>query len=186
MLLIRQSEERLKWLDQTGVPVGATHCCTGQEAVAHKGPVHPGEISLQIGKAIRLRGGSDVTLISTGGMSWTAGEAAEQPATPGIQTRVLLMHTLKPLDNDAVPAAARETGAVLTLGEHSIVGGVGIAVAEPFAEQIDLKVLFKRLGVPNAFPPHIGAQDYMLAKHGLSPGAVAQSVADFLKRARRN
>jgi transketolase len=165
--------------------------------VAHKGPVylrlgkageptvHPGEINFQIGKAIRFREGNDVTLISTGGMLWTAGGAAEQLAAAGIQTRVLSMHTLKPLDNEAVLAAARETGAVLTLEEHSIVGGLGSAVAELFAEELDLKVSFKRLGVPNAFSPHIGAQDYMLAKHGLSPEAVAQSVTDFLELARK-
>lgn len=165
--------------------------------VAHKGPVylrlgkageptvHPGEISFQIGKAIRCREGDDVTLISTGGMLWTAVQAAEKLATDGIQTRVLSMHTLKPLDEEAVLAAARTTGAVLTLEEHSIVGGLGSAVAELFAEQLDLKVAFKRLGVPNAFSPHIGAQDYMLAKYALSPEAVAQSVMEFLKLSRK-
>jgi transketolase len=165
--------------------------------IAHKGPVylrlgkageptvHPGEISFQIGKAIRCREGDDVTLISTGGMLWTAVQAAEKLATDGIQTRVLSMHTLKPLDEEAVLAAARTTGAVLTLEEHSIVGGLGSAVAELFAEQLDLKVAFKRLGVPNAFSPHIGAQDYMLAKYALSPEAVAQSVMEFLKLSRK-
>jgi transketolase len=165
--------------------------------VAHKGPVylrlgkageptvHPGEISFQIGKAIRCREGDDVTLISTGGMLWTAVQAAEKLATDGIQTRVLSMHTLKPLDDEALLAAARETGAVLTLEEHSIVGGLGSAVSELFAEQFDLKVPFKRLGVPNAFSPHIGAQDYMLAKYALSPEAVAQSVMEFLKLSRK-
>jgi transketolase len=165
--------------------------------VAHKGPVylrlgkageptvHPGEISFQIGKAIRCREGDDVTLISTGGMLWTAVQAAEKLAADGIQTRVLSMHTLKPLDEEAVLVAARTTGAVLTLEEHSIVGGLGSAVAELFAEQLDLKVAFKRLGVPNAFSPHIGAQDYMLAKYALSPEGVAQSVMEFLKLSRK-
>ena len=114
-------------------------------------------------------------------MLWTAIQAAEKLAANGIQTRVLSMHTLKPLDDEALLAAARETGAVLTLEEHSIVGGLGSAVAELFAEQFDLKVPFKRLGVPNAFSPHIGAQDYMLAKYALSPDAVAQSITEFLK-----
>ena len=161
--------------------------------IAHPGPVylrlgkagepvvHPGEISFQIGKAIRCREGDDVALVSTGGMLWTAIQAAEKLAANGIETRVLSMHTLKPLDDEALLAAARETGAVLTLEEHSIVGGLGSAVAELFAEQFDLKVPFKRLGVPNAFSPHIGAQDYMLAKYALSPDAVAQSITEFLK-----
>jgi transketolase len=163
--------------------------------VAYKGPVylrlgkagepavHSNDIDFQIGKAIRFRDGSDVTLISTGGMLWTANQVAEKLAAAGIEARVISMHTLKPLDAEAVLAAARDTGAVLTLEEHSIVGGLGSAVAELFAEQFDLKVPFKRLGVPNAFSPHIGAQDYMLAQHGLSPDAVAQSVRNLLNEA---
>lgn len=94
------------------------------------------------------------------------------------------MHTLKPFDTDAVLSAARETGALLTLEEHSIVGGLGSATAELLAEQLDVKVSFKRLGVPNAFSSHIGSQGYMLQQHGLSVDAVAQSV-ELLRMARR-
>ena len=91
------------------------------------------------------------------------------------------MHTVKPLDVDELLAAANDTGAVLTLEEHSVVGGLGSAVAEVFAEQPDLRVRFKRLGVPSAFSPHIGAQQYMLAKHQLDPDAVAETVRAFVR-----
>lgn len=135
--------------------------------------VHPGPIEFQLGKAIRFREGRDLTLISTGGMLQTAAKAAERLATQGIQTRVLSMHTLKPLDESAVLAAARETGCIATLEEHSINGSLGSAVAELLAETWDVKVPFKRIGMPPIFSPYIGSQEYMLQKHGLNDEAVA-------------
>jgi transketolase len=135
--------------------------------------VHPGPIEFQLGKAIRFREGRNLTLISTGGMLQTAAKAAERLATQGIQTRVLSMHTLKPLDESAVLAAARETGCIATLEEHSVNGSLGSAVAELLAETWDVKVPFKRIGMPPIFSPHIGSQEYMLQKHGLNDEAVA-------------
>src|SRR4029079_2604142 len=76
--------------------------------------VHEKEIDFNIGKAIRFREGRDATLISTGGMLWTANQAAQKLAATGIDTRIVSMHTLKPLDVDELLAAARETGVVLT------------------------------------------------------------------------
>jgi len=165
--------------------------------IAHDGPVylrlgkageptvHPGGIDFEIGKAIRLREGTDATLISTGGMLWTANQVADLLAAEGITLRVLSMHTIKPLDREAILAAARETGAILTLAEHSICGGLGSAVAEFLAERLDVRVPFKRLGVASEFSPHIGNQEYMLERHGLDPASVARSVKDFLETARR-
>ena len=135
--------------------------------------VHTGPIDFQLGRAIRFREGRDLTLISTGGMLQTAAKAAERLASQGIQTRVLSMHTLKPLDEGAVLAAARETGCVATLEEHSVNGSLGSAVSELLAESWDVKVPFKRIGMPPIFSPHIGSQEYMLQKHGLNDEAVA-------------
>ena len=165
--------------------------------LAHAGPVylrlgkageptvHQGDIEFTIGKAIRLREGRDVALISTGGMLCTANRVAEKLATDGVETRVISMHTLKPLDVAEVLAAARDTGIVFTLEEHSIVGGLGSAVAEVLAEQTELPVVFRRLGVPNEFSPHIGGQEYMLARHHLDPDAVAGTIKDVVLRHRR-
>src|SRR6266480_7640900 len=117
-----------------------------QAAAVHPGPcylrlgrageskVHRGEIDFQLGKAIQLRDGKDLTLISTGGLLETAVQVAESLRHTDLQTRVLSMHTVKPLDSDAILTAARETGAVFTLEEHSVVGGLGGAVAELLAE----------------------------------------------------
>ena len=150
--------------------------------------VHTGPIDFQLGRAIRFREGRDLTLISTGGMLQTAAKAAERLASQGIQTRVLSMHTLKPLDESAVLAAARETGCVATLEEHSVNGSLGSAVSELLAETWDVKVPFKRIGMPPIFSPHIGSQEYMLQKHGLNEEAVAAVLLTLhgLKKAARS
>ena len=138
--------------------------------------VHDKPIDFRIGKAIRVRDGGDVTIMSTGGMLQTAMKAAERLEADGVHTRVVSMHTLKPLDTDEVRAAVEDTGALFTLEEHSVIGGLGSAVAEYLAEADVPKKPFKRLGMPSAFSPHIGAQDYMLAQHGLNAEGVVASV----------
>jgi transketolase len=143
--------------------------------------VHQTEIHFQLGKAIQLREGRDATLICTGGILQTAVRAAKALATEGIETRLLSMHTLKPLDEEAVLAAALETGAIFTIEEHSILGGLGSAVAEVIAESDLPKIPFKRIGVPSQFSPHIGSQEYMLERHGLTPVAIAKSVDEVLR-----
>ena len=142
--------------------------------------VHQSEIQFELGKAIRMREGRDATLICTGGILQTAVRAAQRLAEIGIQTRLLSMHTLKPLDTDAVLAAARETHAICTLEEHSILGGLGSAVAEVLAEADIPKIPFKRIGVPPGFSPYIGSQEYMQECHGLTPEAIAKTVENTI------
>ena len=143
--------------------------------------VHSSPINFQLGKAIRMREGRDATLISIGGILQNTVRAAERLAKNGIETRVLSMHTLKPLDVEAVLAAARETEMIVTIEEHSILGGLGTAVAEVLAEAEGVKAPLKRIGVPAAFSPHIGSQEYMLQCHGLTDEAIALTVAQTLR-----
>lgn len=147
--------------------------------------VHQGEIEFALGRAILMREGRDATLISTGGLLQATVRAAQRLADEGIETRVLSMHTLKPLDTDAVLAAARETRAVVTIEEHSIIGGLGSAVAEVLAEAGGTRAAFKRIGLPSAFSPHIGSQEYLQARHGLTPESIAAIVAGVLQPALR-
>ncbi|HEV8242083.1 MAG TPA: transketolase C-terminal domain-containing protein [Thermoanaerobaculia bacterium] len=155
--------------------------------VAHRGPcymrlgkagepnVHAGPIDFQLGRAIRLRDGADLTLISTGGMLGTAVAVADRLAERGVGARVLSMHTLKPLDEDAVRAAARQTAAIATLEQHSVIGGLGSAVAEVLAESPDARVRFRRIGVPSAFSERVGSQKWLEQQHRLDePGVLAQ------------
>ena len=143
--------------------------------------VHPSTINFELGKAIHIREGRDATLISIGGILQNTVRAAERLAKEGIETRVLSMHTLKPLDVEAVLAAARETEAIFTIEEHSILGGLGTAVAEVLAEVEGIKAPLKRIGVPPAFSPHIGSQEYMLQSHGLTDEAITLTVAQTLR-----
>ena len=107
------------------------------EAVIHTEP-----IAFQLGKALEVRSGNDLAIFSTGGMLDTAVRVSQSLRGTGLQARVLSMHTIRPLDEIAVLAAAKDTGAVFTLEEHSITGGLGGAVAEVLAEGSPVAVIF--------------------------------------------
>jgi len=143
--------------------------------------VHQREIDFAIGKAITVRHGSHLTLISTGAMLPTAAAAAESLALQGFHARVLSMHTLKPLDTDAVLAAARQTGLVVTLEEHSIIGGLGGAVAEVLCEAGIAGVRFRRFGLPSQFDDTVGDQQHLRRIHGLDAHSVAARLIELLK-----
>lgn len=140
------------------------------EPVVHRGPIR-----FRLGQALTVRTGDDVTLISTGGMLQTAVRASEMLESRGVRARVLSMHTVQPLDEAAVLAAARETAAIVTLEEHSIRGGLGGAVAEILAEAAPTARL-TRLGLPHAFTKEVGDQQHLLKYHGLDPDSVCAAV----------
>jgi transketolase len=142
--------------------------------------VHQQPVTFQLGKAIMVSDGKDLTLISTGGMLATAVRAAELLRMHGLSPRVLSMHTLKPLDHEAILAAARETQAIVTVEEHSITGGLGSAVAEVLAEQSERHVCLKRIGLPPTFSSHVGSQEYLRAMYGLDPQRILQEIKPIL------
>jgi len=162
-------------------------------AAAHDGPcylrlgragepaIHKSEVEFQIGKAIPVREGKALTLISTGAMLQTAVAVADSLAAKGSPARVLSMHTLKPLDAGAVVAAARETGAIVTIEEHGVSGGLGGAVAECLAESGELRVPFRRFGIPTSFSPPPGTQEYLREQCGLSPQSILKSLESLLE-----
>lgn len=129
----------------------------------------------EVGKGRVLVEGSDVTVIATGLMVERALAAAEQLKAEGINARVINMATIKPLDNDIVLAAARETGAIVTAEEHSVVGGLGAAVAELLSEQLPTPVL--RVGVNDTFGES-GPAVELLEKYGLG-------VKDIVEKAKQ-
>jgi transketolase len=145
--------------------------------------VHQGPIAFELGRAIQVRDGRDVTLISAGALLHTALRVAERLAEEGQEARVLSMHTIKPLDEDAVLKAARETHAIATLEEHSVIGGLGSAVAEVLAEA-GAGTPFKRIGLPSSFSPHIGGQEYLLGRHGLTDEAIVPLIRQLLERSK--
>jgi transketolase len=160
--------------------------------VAHDGPcylrlgrggeptIHTSNIDFQLGKSIRVREGNDLTLIVTGGLLQNAIGAADILSESGIRARVLSMHTLSPLDNEAVFAAARETAAIFTIEEHSVVGGLGGAVAELLLEAGGPRIKFKRIGLNGAFSSIVGDQDYLRAQYGLDAVGILATIQSTL------
>lgn len=143
--------------------------------------VHQSPISFQIGKAIQLVYGTDLTLIATGGILVTALAVANRLLAHGIATQVLSMHTIKPLDVEAVERAARETGAIATIEEHSVVGGLGSAVAHILAESSDPKVPFVAIGLDSVFAKTAGDQTYLRDAFGLSTAAVTNRLLELVR-----
>jgi transketolase len=129
--------------------------------------VHAGPIDFRLGRALTVRDGRDLTIVTTGAMLHSCARAADALAASGVSTRLLSMHTVKPLDRDAVLAAAAETGAILSVEEHSVVGGLGGAVAEVLAQSAPRRVPFRILGL-DGFCRVVGSQDHLRAACGLS------------------
>jgi transketolase len=144
--------------------------------------VHVSEPDFQIGKAIRMREGADLTLISTGGMLKSTLAVAERLAAAGVAARVLSMHTVSPLDVDAVKDAARTTGLVVTIEEHSVVGGLGGAVAEVIAELPAGHAPLRRIGIRPEFTAVAGNQEYLKARHGLDEDGLFGSLTKLLEK----
>ena len=127
----------------------------------------------ELGKGVTLREGRDVTLIATGLMVNIARKAAALLEAEGIDARVLDIHTIKPLDEELVLKAARETGAIVTSEEHSVIGGLGSAVADLVAENCPVPVL--RHGVNDEFG-RSGKAGEVLAYYGLTAEKLAEKA----------
>ena len=142
--------------------------------------VYPEELpDFRLGRAVTLRPGADVTIIANGITVANALQAAEQLAGEGIQARVIDLHTVKPIDKEAILTAARETGAILTVEEHNILGGVGGAVAEVLAEA-GVPCRFKRHGIYDEYSL-IGPPTRLYAHYRLDGPGIAQTAREFLE-----
>jgi transketolase len=138
----------------------------------------PGEFRL--GKALPLTEGNDAALFSHGAMLPTALAAAATLGREGLALRVYNLHTLKPLDREEILAAARDCGAVFTLEEENIIGGLGSAAAECLAEASS-GAIFRRLGIPDRYPDAAGSQAWLLRQYGIDAEGVADSIREVLR-----
>lgn len=142
--------------------------------------IYGADFRFELGKASRLRDGGDVTLIACGVLVAVALEAANLLANEGISARVLDMATIKPVDREAVLAAARETGAIVTAEEHQTTGGLGTAVARVLAETVPVPMAF--VGVDRYGTS--GKWDELLEYFELTPARVAAAARDVISRKR--
>lgn len=131
----------------------------------------------EIGKGVVLQEGTDLTIIATGLEVNEAMEAAKLLAQDGIRAEVINMHTIKPLDVELVARSAAKTGKVVTVEEHSIIGGLGSAVAEVLAEKQPAKLL--RIGVEDRFGES-GPAVKLLEKYGLDAAGIYNKIKTFL------
>ncbi len=134
----------------------------------------------QLGKARVVREGTDLTLAATGGILAEALATAEELAAQGVDARVLSVHTLKPLDTDAFAAAARETGGIITVEEHTVAGGLGGAVAETLLEQGARPGFFHRIGLRQGFSSIVGSQQYLRSQYELDSNAITAKALELV------
>ena len=136
------------------------------------------DYKFELGKGVVLREGKDVTIVATGLCVSSALEAAEKLAADGIDAKIINIHTIKPLDEELIVAAAKETGKVVTVEEHSVIGGLGSAVCDALAETCPVPV--KKIGVQDVFGES-GPADALLAKYKLDGEGVYEQVKEFCK-----
>lgn len=140
---------------------------------------------LELGRANTVRDGSDVTLISTGGILPNVVAASDQLAQLGVSARVLSMHTVKPLDAGAIITAAEETQRLVTVEEHSLVGGLGSAVAEILSDHM-IRSPLTRLGLPDRVLAEVGSQAHLRDCYGLSVAKIVHEVERLLSASYRS
>ena len=134
------------------------------------------DYKFELGKGVILREGKDLTIIATGLMVSEALEAAETLAAGGIEAKVINIHTIKPLDEELVVTAARETGKVVTVEEHSVIGGLGSAVCDALCAKAPVPVL--KIGVQDVFGES-GPAVKLLEKYGLTAAGICKSVKEW-------
>ena len=136
------------------------------------------DYKFELGKGVVLREGKDLTIIATGLPVSNCLEAAEKLAADGIDAKVINIHTIKPLDEELVVAAAKETGKVVTVEEHSVIGGLGSAVCDVLAEKAPTKVM--KIGINDTFGES-GPAVELLKKYGLDTESIYEKIKEFSK-----
>ncbi len=162
-----------------------------EAAINYEGPVYmrfgrlavpvfndPETYKFEIGKGIKLRDGNDITIVATGLMVYEAIEAAKTLAEEGIEATVINIHTIKPIDKDLIIEAAKKTNLVLTVEEHSVIGGLGEAVCDVLCENYPTKVV--KIGVNDEFG-HSGPAVDLLKQYGLCAENIVNKAKEAVK-----
>lgn len=134
------------------------------------------DYKFELGKGVVLREGKDVTIVATGLPVSNCLEAAEKLAADGIEAKVINIHTIKPLDEELIAEAAKETGKIVTVEEHSVIGGLGSAVCDVVAEKAPAKVM--KIGINDTYGES-GPAVELVKKYGLDADSIYEKVKAF-------
>jgi len=169
------------------------------QTVDHQGPIYirlakgydpivtNDDLPFKIGKAIPMRSGSDALIVTTGITLKAALEAAATLDEQGIETAVLHVHTVKPLDTESILSLAADVPVVVTVEEHTINGGLGSAVAEIITESgFDRPKMFRRIGLPDVFPDQYGSQESLMERYSITADELVSVVKSLTDRQRRS
>ncbi len=162
--------------------------------VDHKGPIYirlakgndpiatSDKVPFRIGKAIPMREGSDVLIITTGITLKIAQQAANTLMKEGVEVAILHVPTIKPLDKDSIIKYAKKVPAIITIEEHTLIGGLGSAVAEIIAETNFNGKHFKRIGIPDVFPDGYGSQESLMDRYCINTKQLLTEIKNLIKR----
>ena len=144
--------------------------------------IHTGPVDFKLGRALTVCEGKDVSLLFAGPIGSEVMKAAEALESDGIHCRVVSMHTIKPIDKEMIVDCAKNTGGIVTVEEHNIMGGLGSAVAEVLCDEGVAPKKFKRLAFPDVNVCKIGGQAWIRDQYGLQARGIADSVRQLLKK----
>jgi transketolase len=145
--------------------------------------IHHGDVAslnFQLGKAITVEEGTDCTVIFCGPIGFEAQKAVEAARAKGINCRLISMHTIKPIDREAIVKAAKETGKIITVEEHNMSGGLGSAVAEVLADE-GCCVKMKRMALPDVYVHEVGSQQWLREQYGLTAPFIEKEIENICK-----
>jgi transketolase len=168
-----ETTEAIKAAAQMSHPV---YLRFGKRPMPH---LHPPDTSFKVGKSLQIRDGKDITFIATGETVYPALKATEQMEQSGYSCRVISMHTIKPLDIEAVMSAARECRAIVTVEEHRTAGGLGEACASLLMEA-NIKIPFKIVGIPDEYTM-TGNQLEIFDHYGITAQGLTQTAINLLE-----
>lgn len=143
--------------------------------------IHEGDINFKVGKAIQLFNGDDIALISTGGILDNSFKARERLNNMGMSVGLYSMHTIKPFDRKIVEDIARRVKLIMTIEEHTIIGGLGGAVSEILAQIPQPRARLQMIGLPGCFSSVVGDQEYLRKVYGMSVEGIVEKVKETFK-----
>jgi len=143
----------------------------------------PEDCNFEIGKALTLKEGSDISIVASGYPVSLAMKAAEKVAKEEISAEVLDVHTIKPVDSEAIIKTAKKTGAIVTVEEHNVIGGLGSAVSEVVGEKKPVPI--ERIGIQDRFGESALDYDELLAAHGITVDAIIAVIRRVLERKKK-